>query len=415
MINRISTPGQHASAINQILKQQAVLSKTQMQVATGHRIQTPADDPIAAARILGVERTQSQLDQYERNATLVQQRLGFAEQAFTDLNDLLQRAYVLAVQANSGVMDEASLGNIATELRARADELLQIANRQDGNGEYLFAGFSTSTRPFMGAGGNVTYAGDQGVRKVAISAAQSIADGFNGERVFFDIPEGNGVFVAREGTVNGTAVIGPHQVTDRAAWAAAAAAAAAVPQPHTYTITFTDPDNDGIADAWQVTDAGGTQVATGSYGGSGVIAFDGVQIAFEGAPAPGDTFIVEPAGTEDIFSTLEKLIQTVQQGAETPRDRARLATGLNEALAQLTTAMNHVVNLRAETGSRLAALETAASHRENLNYELATTLSALRDLDYAEAVARLNQQVAGLQAAQAAYTRIGQLSLFDYL
>ena len=39
----------------------------------------------------------------------------------------------------------------------------------------------------------------------------------------------------------------------------------------------------------------------------------------------------------------------------------------------------------------------------------------LQDLDYAEAISRMNQQMTGLQAAQAAYTRIGQLSLFDYL
>ena len=41
--------------------------------------------------------------------------------------------------------------------------------------------------------------------------------------------------------------------------------------------------------------------------------------------------------------------------------------------------------------------------------------SELRDLDYAEAISRLNQQSVGLQAAQTAYTRIGQMSLFDIL
>jgi flagellar hook-associated protein 3 FlgL len=40
-------------------------------------------------------------------------------------------------------------------------------------------------------------------------------------------------------------------------------------------------------------------------------------------------------------------------------------------------------------------------------------LSSVRDLDFAEAISRLNQQMTGLQAAQAAYTRIGQMSLFD--
>jgi flagellar hook-associated protein 3 FlgL len=415
MIDRISTPGQHTSAITQILRQQVALSKTQVQVATGRRIQTPAEDPIAATRILGVERAQAQISQYERNANMAQQRLGFAELAFTDLNNLLQRVHVLAVQANSGAMDDAALRNIASELRGRADELMQIANRQDGNGEFLFAGFSTGTRPFSVAGGVATYAGDQGVRQLAISATQNIADGFTGERVFMAIPQGNGVFVVREGNVAGTGVIGVHQVADRAAWSAAAAAAAAVPQPHAYTITFTDPDGDGQADTWEVTDAGGNPVATGPFTAGGTIAFDGVQVIIEGSPAEGDTFNVEPARTEDMFRTIEDLIQLLEQGAATPEQRARLGTGINKALGQLTSAMDHVVNLRAETGARLSALDSAASQREDMDYELSVSLSALRDLDYAEAISRLNQQVAGLQAAQAAYTRIGQMSLFDFI
>jgi flagellin-like hook-associated protein FlgL len=36
-------------------------------------------------------------------------------------------------------------------------------------------------------------------------------------------------------------------------------------------------------------------------------------------------------------------------------------------------------------------------------------------VDYAEAISKLNQEYAGLQAAQAAYTKIAQLSLFDYI
>ena len=59
--------------------------------------------------------------------------------------------------------------------------------------------------------------------------------------------------------------------------------------------------------------------------------------------------------------------------------------------------------------------EVLPIQREDLDYTLAATLSSLRDLDYAEAISRLNQQAAGLQAAQSAYTRIGQLSLFNLL
>ena len=53
--------------------------------------------------------------------------------------------------------------------------------------------------------------------------------------------------------------------------------------------------------------------------------------------------------------------------------------------------------------------------RENLDVNLQKSLSEMQDLDYAEAISRMNQQMVALQAAQAAYTRLGQMSLFDYL
>jgi flagellar hook-associated protein 3 FlgL len=77
--------------------------------------------------------------------------------------------------------------------------------------------------------------------------------------------------------------------------------------------------------------------------------------------------------------------------------------------------MDHVDNLLAETGASISALDSACAQREDLQYQLDESHSALRDLDYAESISRLNQQAAGLQAAQTAYTRIGQMSLFDVL
>jgi flagellar hook-associated protein 3 FlgL len=42
-------------------------------------------------------------------------------------------------------------------------------------------------------------------------------------------------------------------------------------------------------------------------------------------------------------------------------------------------------------------------------------LSAEKDLDYAEAIGRFNQQMLALQAAQQSYVKVQGLSLFNYL
>jgi flagellar hook-associated protein 3 FlgL len=71
--------------------------------------------------------------------------------------------------------------------------------------------------------------------------------------------------------------------------------------------------------------------------------------------------------------------------------------------------------VRAEVGTRLQAIDIAADFRDSEAVDLQALISGIRDVDYASAISKLNQQYTSLQAAQAAYSKIGQLSLFDYL
>lgn len=398
MSTRISTSGMHAAAMSQIMQQQSALAKTQAQVASGKKFQSPAEDPIGAARVIDLERSRAELEQYGKNATMLTNRLTIGEQALQDAGTLLQRVREIAISANSGVMDDASLKSLATELRSRSQELQDIGNRTDASGEYLFAGFSTGTQPFARTTAGVAYSGDQGNRSLQISASQKIADGISGVRAFMDIPEGNGTFTTATGIHAGTGSIDSGQVTNPAAWVKGS-----------YTITFTAPD------AWTVTDGANVAVASGTYVDGGVVAFNGIQAKISGAPATGDTFQIAPSGTKSVFEAVDEIAAALEAGAGTPSARAQLNSNMSAALTQIDQGLDHVLTMRSEVGSRLSALDAAAAVREDLDYELQSSLSEVRDLDYAEAVSRMNQQLVGLQAAQQAYTRIAQMSLFDYL
>ena len=63
----------------------------------------------------------------------------------------------------------------------------------------------------------------------------------------------------------------------------------------------------------------------------------------------------------------------------------------------------------------LNTVDNATTSRQQLDDTLAGSVGKLQDVDYATAVSSMNQQLLGLQAAQQAYTRIAQLSLFSYL
>lgn len=398
---RISTQEYYNRSINLMLEQQSALSRIQNQVASGKRINTPADDPIAAVHILELERTKAESEQFGKNSDLARSRLSLEEQGLADTGSLMQRVRALVVQAsNTGTLSDSDRKSIASELSARLDELGSISNRKDSNGEYLFAGFSTLTQPFVVDGtGVVQYAGDQGNRLLQVGPTQRVADGHSGFDVFMDIPSGNGTFATgASGANTGSGIIDAGSVSSASAWV-----------PDNYTLTFTTPTS------WAVTDSLGNSVATGAYTSGSSVAFRGVQVNVTGAPAAGDTFTVKNSTSQDAFTTLRGIVSALNTPATTPALRAQLSSSLSASLQQIDQTTDHFLGVRAEVGTRLSSLDNADDSRAALNVDIETSLSGLRDLDYASALAKMQQQIVGLQAAQLSYGKISQLSLFNYL
>jgi len=205
---RISTPAMHYRALTAMQSQQATLSKTQNQIATGKRVQTPADDPVASVGIMELERALKESEQFGRNADMAVNRLSLEEQAIADVGSLLLRVRELAVQGNNATIDAANRRVIATELRGRLQDLVNIANKRDANNEFLFSGFASLTQPFAQSGASISYFGDQGARQLAVGPNQRVADGHSGFDVFMNVAEGNGVFVTSASAANtGSGVI----------------------------------------------------------------------------------------------------------------------------------------------------------------------------------------------------------------
>jgi len=397
---RISTSAMHYNALQNMLTQQATLSKTQNQIALGRRVTTPADDPVASVHIMELERSLQENDQYKANADMAQNRLALEEQALDDAGSLLQRIRELSVQGNNATIDAQNRRTIATEIRGLTNDLMNMANRKDANGEFLFSGYSTLTQPFVSSGNTVNYQGDQGSRQLAIGDTQRIADNHPGAEVFMNIGEGNGTYVTGAGAGNtGTAVIGGGTVTNIANWV-----------PDDYTLRFTD-----ALGNYEIVDSTATVVGTGTYTTNSSIAFRGTSIPITGTPAANDTFTISRSRTEDIFTTLNDLATALENNAETPATKAQFNTRMATALQQIDQAQDHFSTVRAQVGTRLGSLDNAVDSLESQKVEFQSMASELRDLDYAEAITRMNQQLIGLQAAQASYSRISQLSLFDYL
>jgi flagellar hook-associated protein 3 FlgL len=379
--------------------QQQALARTQLQVTSGQRFQRPADDPVAASRALDIERALANNTQYSGNAEIARNRLATSESALAQVGDLLQRLRELAVGTATATASNESRKQSAAEVREQLQQLVQLANTADGNGQYLFAGFSGSSRPFVVTPTGIQYNGDQGQRLLQIGPDRQVADGTPGADIFQLVRDGNGVFsVSAAATNAGTALAESRSITDRSQY-----------DSGTYAINFTAPGT------YEVRDGVGALVASGAYVPGQSIAFRGVQVQVTGTPVAGDSFQVAPSRNKDVFSSVQDMITLLENGADSPVAKAAFSNRMNSVLENLDQGLGKVLDARASVGARLSTIDAQVGLNRDLAVELKTTLSSLKDLDYAEALSRMQTQLTSLEAAQKSYVRMQGLSLFDYL
>ena len=185
---RISTTQYQMESVKRMLEQEVKLSDIQQKISTGRRILTPSEDPTGSARILDLKQVIDINEQYQRNSDMVQARLESQDVTITSMIDVFQRIRELTIQGVNDTQGQSNRDTIATEIRQQLDEILSLAGRKDASGEYLFSGFKGDTNPVVDSGGgNYTYAGDQGQRRVAIGPNRNIEDSDNGFDLFFNV------------------------------------------------------------------------------------------------------------------------------------------------------------------------------------------------------------------------------------
>ncbi len=185
---RISTSQFQLESVRRMLDQEARLSQIQQKISTGRKILSPSDDPSGSARILDLKQVIDVNEQYKRNADILESRLAAQDVTLTGFIDAFQRVRELAVQGLNDPIGQDNRDAIASEIRQQLSQLISLASRKDGSGDYLFSGFQGDTSPVIDAGnGSYTYVGDQGQRKIVIGPNRSIEDSDNGFDLFFNV------------------------------------------------------------------------------------------------------------------------------------------------------------------------------------------------------------------------------------
>jgi len=175
---------QFLTALNQL---ESSISTTQNGISTGLAFTTASENPVGAGLVAGYNQVLAQSQQYTSNGNSATDSLNIEDSALTQLQNQLQSLRDLALEANNATESPSDLSAIATQVQQIQGSILSLANTQDGEGNYIFAGYSTQTQPFAQTATGATYSGDQGQRQVQIGAGQTVVVGDNGDLLFNSI------------------------------------------------------------------------------------------------------------------------------------------------------------------------------------------------------------------------------------
>lgn len=421
---RISTQQIFNNGVSNMQKAQTALAKTQEQVSTGKNLNRPSDDPVAAAQILKYRRELAATGTYQENITVSQRRLELEELTLQQVNDAGDRLKELAIRSNNGTMSNENRKGIAAEAKLIQQFVLGLMNTKDAQGEYLFSGAKGGTIPFVADdNGDFKYNGDSEVRFVQTGPSAMVQSTDSG-RAVFQVVAGD----ARVDLLNTTATA----PADFTVSVNAADKLGDTPEFDTFLKGNGKQDLFLTVDAanktYSLVDSAGVELSNGSVPAAilpastsvvdisppGLSMDLGVDIATPGLTDISTTIRPEQP-KHSILTTAQDLINALQKPITDQDSREASGAALAKVMDELGSAQDGLRLAVTQIGGRVGTLQNQET--VNLDFDIFTqvALSSLEDLDYAEALSKFAFQEVALQAAQQTFSRVNNLSLFNYL
>ncbi len=408
---RVSTSQIHQQATAQLSRLGQETSLSQQRIASGQKLLKASDDPVAAAKILELNQDLAVREQYLKNADQAQTQLQAQDSVITQVVESLQRVRELTLQAGDGTLTSQDRSFMAEELDARLGEMRSLLNSRGADGNYLFSGFQGDREPFADIGGQLSFVGDQGQRRVQIDHSSTVALGVSGFRLFEDVGSADIVPWVQTSQTNRSEVdltakvIDQEKLTDFS--------------PDNLAVEFFNDDASGDL-LFSVTRAGDGRVVDGlerqPFAANLNLESVGLDLRFSGQPSPGDSFLVDSSPSQGLLGTAQEIANKLADPNSATNNSNDLLRGLiDSTLIELDNSLNTMLGVQAELGAEQNRIESTAELHRTVELQGKQALSSLRDVDFAQAVSDLSYQAFLLEAAQQSFVRVNNLSLFNAL
>lgn len=426
---QISTKLFNEQQVRQFGKLNENIQGLQERVASGNNIIRASDDPVAAVRLSAARDQKQILERFQNNAQTAQSRLELGDQTLQQSINVITRIAELTTQAGNGIYDGFSIDAILTEIDQLSETVLDLANTRDSQGQSLFSGFNTANVAFVKEpNGSVSYNGDRGVHALQISENMNVETSVDGGSAFMRVPTANGpkgIFDVITEVKNAVRSTGPLSVAGNAQ--ANARLNFVLPEkPQNWSFTLAG--STGTVDVETTVESGNLQKVVDDInarapatGVTASIDADSKTIVLRDSEAgnisiSGIQIKGQDGADSEVLSKLEFTpIDESGKSVGNTRSLADVDQLLGTNLENMRSAMDHLSLQQTRLGAYGSKAAIQIEALTNRTMVITKDISKISDADLAQLVTTLQAQLTNRDAAQQAFAKIGQQSLFDFI
>jgi flagellar hook-associated protein 3 FlgL len=322
---------------------------------------------------------------------------------------VVQRVRELGILGMSDTQNVSGRKAIATEMRSLLENLKSIANTQDSNGEFILSGDKSDQAPYQPVTANnvesigtgttpasyftkgdgathVTFTKIDGISLTVTPAANEIIDNFNGKTYTLN-PTTQGY---EDGS--GQPVFAYFGAHDGSRFVQIAS------------------DNDNIDNGNDGGDSSRVRISD-----QGARTFGNYTKTSSTPYEPGYDAKKNPQLNYNIFDTVREMANQLDTGTTGAPNITGNSSKMDELMTELDTSLTAVSAVHSEVGMRLQRIDMQYDMNQSLQSGLNGNLAKLRDQDMVTGISDYQKTLNGLQMAQLTYSKLSDLSLFNYI
>lgn len=409
----------------------------QGKISSQTNILKPSDDPVGASQILLYDGNNRTLKQYDEAMKMAKGNLEYQEVALDSMNDFLDSARTLFIQAQNDINTQEDINAIAHEISLMTESMADLMNSKSADGSYIFAGTDSQSPAFrLGSDGRYYWSGNEGQKYAQISEDIKIPVTNSGKVLFQDIWT-NRSFNAKiaDGNVRLSSKVQDQADLD------AFMAKNYDPEnskANRYFLTTSYAEDQkpvdteisggkdgkskealdnyhlftGMPAQYAITNSDGEVIESGEYRVGKPIAFAGMSFIVEGEPGASIDISLKKPEKDNVLNQIKDSLAVLTDKNSTYSDRE---AAFFSATYSINNAQQRIGEGRSEIGARLNMIEDREDY-SSAN-QLSNTIAQSREgeLDMGAAATDLSMKESALTASQKVFSRMSNLSLFNQM